>query len=368
MKNILTLFFFASMAMFHAQVGAAVLTVSNVTGRPAQHSNLQAAVDAASQGDTLLITGGGANYGNLTLTKRLVLIGEGIHNNAVVMDYLYLRKYSSTIGSDSSRFYGINMYVVDPNGEFSGAAGGQRSMNNFIFERCVVRGEVWLHSAPETHRNFTFRHCRFDSWVYVKSDLENILFTNCIFNESSLMPHYYQQNVYLNAQVVVRNSIFLNQTNGFRYNSWNNSYYISGLVLENNIFYRAEPTGCNNCFWYNNLSYANQQVSALPPPGWGGTGSGNLENVDPLFNNFPFNFSNPNASFDWSHNYGLQSGSPAMGTGTNGTNIGLWGGVDAVTQLPSEPKTPAVTELNIPVSTVPVGGTLQINLRAVSRD
>lgn len=370
MKNIFTLLIFFYMAMFHAQVGAAVLTVSNVTSRPAQYTNLQAAVDAASQGDTLLITGGGANYGSLTLNKRLVLIGEGIRNNGVVMDYLYLRKYSATIGSDSSRFYGLNMYQVNTNGDFAGASGGQRSMNNFIFERCIVREWANLQEGSETIRDITFRHCLFQGGVLLKFDVDNVLLTNCVFSGASIVNQgchsYYGGGNSFNSEVVVSNSIFLNRTSSVFYATWCNQ--IRGVVLENNIFYRSEPTGCYDCYWYNNLTYANAQVSALPPPGYGGTGSGNLENVDPLFNNFPFNFSNPDAQFSWNHNYGLQTGSPALGTGTNGTNIGLWGGVDAVTQLPSEPKTPAVTELNIPVSTVPVGGTLQINLRAVSRD
>lgn len=367
MKTIYTILLFAFMALFHVRVDAAVITVSNVISRPAQHSSLQAAVDAASPGDTLLITGGGGNYGSVTMVKTLVLIGEGIRNTAVVMDYLYLRKYSPTMGSDSSRFYGLNMHSVSINGDFTGAAGGQRSMNNFIFERCIVRQWAGLYEGSETIRDITFRHCRFETAVLIKFDVDNVLLTNCVFNGAAIASYNYGGTGF-NLEVVVSNSIFLNRTSSvfYRHSYWLEE--VRGLVLENNIFYRSEPTGCYDCYWYNNLTYANAQVSALPPPGYGGTGSGNLENLDPLFNHFPFNFSNPNAEFSWGHNYGLQTGSPALGTGTNGTNIGLWGGLYAVTQLPSEPKTPAVTELSIPVSTVPVGGTLQINLRAVSRD
>ncbi len=371
MKTIYTLLLFAFMALFHVRVDAAVITVSNVTSRPAQHSSLQAAIDAASPGDTLLITGGGGNYGSVTMVKTLVLIGEGIRNTEVVIDFLYLRKYSPIMGSDSSRFYGLNMYQVNFNGDFTGAAVGQTSMNNFIFERCVVREWANLNEGQGTIRDITFRHCLFQGGLLIKFDVNNVLLTNCVFNGAAIATGDCSGGGTLNSEVVVSNSIFLNRTSSIFYNIhyWcYGSGQIRGLVLENNIFYRSEPTGCFDCYWYNNLTYANTQVSALPPPGHGGTGSGNLENVDPLFNNFPFSFSNPNTSFSWDHNYGLQTGSPALGTGTNGTNIGLWGGLYAVTQLPSEPKTPAVTELSIPVSTVPVGGTLQINLRAVSRD
>lgn len=74
------------------------------------------------------------------------------------------------------------------------------------------------------------------------------------------------------------------------------------------------------------------------------------------------------ANHSFSHDYGLQVGFLAIGTGTNGTQIGLTGGNSPVNNIQKNPKIPAVTELTIPVSSVPTGGTLQINLKAVTRD
>jgi hypothetical protein len=87
-------------------------------------------------------------------------------------------------------------------------------------------------------------------------------------------------------------------------------------------------------------------------------------NQNPLFTTFPA----LGADFAWAQNYALLAGSPAIGTGTNGTDIGINSGNSPVTQLYKYAKIPAVTSLTIPVSSVPVGGTLQINIQAVSRD
>ncbi|MCK5520150.1 MAG: hypothetical protein KAI81_03480 [Candidatus Marinimicrobia bacterium] len=55
---------------------ADVLTVNNISNTGAQYSTLQAAHDAASTGDTLSI-GASLTYGDLTMTKRLVIMGPG---------------------------------------------------------------------------------------------------------------------------------------------------------------------------------------------------------------------------------------------------------------------------------------------------
>lgn len=359
MKNIFTLILLAIVALFHAQVLATVHTVSNVSGRPAQYSSLQSAVDAATTGDTLLITGGGSSYGDITINKRLVLFGEGVRSNVVNIGSLYLRKFNPQIGANGSRFYGIQVNsTVNFDGGFSGAVSGQYVMEDFIFERCYINhfhiagsGNNWPYYEPV--KNVVLRHCWFGNSInFYYTIPENIQITNCIFNGAYIGQSSAQN---LNAQVSIRNSLFLNRTTSvFRDN-------VGGIVLENNIFYRAEPSGCQACVFNNNLTYLCNDNNI---PTSGSQGSGNIVNANPLFVNFPALGGNAT----WSHNFGFQTGSPAIGTGTNGTNIGLFGGNAPVTMLPSEPKIPAVTELTIPVGSVPVGGTLQINLQAISRD
>ncbi len=111
----------------------------------------------------------------------------------------------------------------------------------------------------------------------------------------------------------------------------------------------------------NNLTFANSS-NALP---YGSNvGSGNIVGADPKFASFPV----VGSGFSWSYDFVLLAGSPAIGTGTNGTNIGLTGGnAPVVHNLFGNSKLPVVTSITVPVSSVPVGGTLQINLKANTR-
>ena len=63
------------------QVTATVRTVNNSTSlpvNPGQYTTISAAITAASAGDTILVTGNVASYGeNLNISKKLTLIGTG---------------------------------------------------------------------------------------------------------------------------------------------------------------------------------------------------------------------------------------------------------------------------------------------------
>jgi hypothetical protein len=143
--------------------------------------------------------------------------------------------------------------------------------------------------------------------------------------------------------------------------------YLQEAVFENNIWYKSELVNSSgtpnviNCTFNNNLTYL-CNVNTLPPTN--NIGSGNIVNQNPLFTTYPA----LGGDHTWTQNYALLAGSPALGTGTNGTDIGINSGNAPVTQLLKYAKIPAVTSLTIPVSSVPVGGTLQINIQAVSRD
>ena len=66
-------------------VHATVLRVSNVSGSTAPYSTVQAALDAAQEGDTIMLDASGTDYGKITITKRIALIGPGfwLQNNGI---------------------------------------------------------------------------------------------------------------------------------------------------------------------------------------------------------------------------------------------------------------------------------------------
>jgi hypothetical protein len=83
-KIILTLVAFCA-AM---TANATILRVSNVNGSSAPYSTIQAAHDAASAGDTIMVDGSNTRYGLTEVSKQLVFIGPGfwINENGLVQE------------------------------------------------------------------------------------------------------------------------------------------------------------------------------------------------------------------------------------------------------------------------------------------
>lgn len=341
-------------------VNATVWTVSNNADRPAQFTGIQAAIDAASPGDTLLITGGQYN-GTLTMVKNLVIYGESIEASEFPITYIYgtlnINRFNSSLSASGSRFYGLQFSTVTISGNFSGAGAGQKTIDDIIFERCTFLSTI--NQFPEDQlSNITYRNCLFKNntiyATYYSANLSNMLMTNCVFDNVNFTDDSFGGATDVNGNIVVRNSMFLNRT----FNCFN---ALAEMVLENNIFYKAEPTGLVTSTFNNNLTYL---CNSNTIPYGNNIGSGNIVNQAPELTNYPA----LGAAHSWSWDYTPQAGSPCLGNGTNGSDIGISGGNAPVANLPRYAKIPGVTLLDIPVSSVPVGGTLQINIEAESRD
>ncbi|MDA0882973.1 MAG: hypothetical protein O2984_06650, partial [Bacteroidetes bacterium] len=321
---------------------------------------VQAAHDAASPGDTLLVTGSTTSYSTLTLVKPLVVYGEsidGVDFPKTTISTINFRRLNSSLSSSGSRVYGLQVSNFYFDGTFTGYSAGQAILEDFIIERCRVSGgTVYQYDGLS---NLTFRNCWFSGGTMTigfpqNPNISNLIFTNNVIDNFSFAGGY--SNMDFNGNIVFRNNLFINRTS----NAFNSN--MQEIVLENNIFYRAEPTGLVNSTFNNNLSYLCNNNDL---PYGSNVGSGNLVNVDPNLANYP---ALGGAGHSWDWDYSLQAGSPAISTGTNGSDIGINSGNSPVANLYTYAKIPAVTSLDIPVSSVPVGGTLQINIQAVSRD
>lgn len=335
-------------------------TLSNDPNRPAQYSNLQTAIDQCNSGDTLIIYASNSNYnlsGNsFTFYKQLYIIGEGM--NSTVLSLSTGANYLFNNLSSGSFISGIRILS---NVYFSAAS----TITNITFDRCDLSDELYF-SAPL--QNINFYNCLIGVCYFNNANVTNINFDNCIFQQSyvntiSLTVSYLNSLLFygysnaFNQQVKIRNSIFLGAATSMFSNC-------NGFKLENCIFYKADPSGTiTNSIFNNCLTYLCNN-NALPPAGSGNTGTGNVINQNPLFINFPA----LGGDFSWSHNYGLQAGSPADNTGTGGTDIGLTGGNYPLNQLKQNSRLPVVTSVSLPNSSVPINGTLQGNIKAKVRN
>jgi hypothetical protein len=99
-------------------------------------------------------------------------------------------------------------------------------------------------------------------------------------------------------------------------------------------------------------------------PGSGNLGSGNIVDANPVFTNFPLQ----GGALSYSHDFTLLPGSPAIGAGTDGTDIGILGGMLPF-DVGANPYFPQMMEVSLPSgSSVPAGGTLNVHFKARKQD
>jgi hypothetical protein len=163
-----------------------------------------------------------------------------------------------------------------------------------------------------------------------------------------------------------------------------NNNYLFNIILSNNIYVRSSGNAMSQtvlCTYNNNLSSQSTIGSAseynptnnfvttyIGSGGGSNSGAGNQAGVDPLFQNVT-----NSDSYVTTFNYRLAAGSPGKNAGTDGTDLGIYGGsypfpsggaVGSGFDTSAMPPIPQVTEMNILNSTVPVNGTLNVNVKA----
>jgi len=347
---------------------ATVHTVSNDPNNPAQYSGVQAAINAANPGDTIYVQAtyvtlqngtyqnAGTNYGNITINKRIVLIGSGYNPSQDIA-------YISTLGTVT--FDTVNAVVGTSATGASGSVvsgfyiNGNVNMQNYTtnvyatnltLERCLISGSVNLYYSNNTivqQNVFTT-----GAPLYLGSNT-NLVVRNNIFNA----PIYaFYNGVIVNFILTNNNFIgYVTTPNTAAYSLFP-SYTPSNVVITNNIFFAVDPTGANNSTFNNNMTW----VDANPtlPPGTTNVGSGNFSNTNPTFVNYPSTSQN----YSTTYNFQLAAGSPGKNAGTDGTDIGVYGGIGFVAS--GAPNVPYIEHFVINNSSISVGQNLNSTIEA----
>ena len=196
-----TLLFLAAISIAVA-ANAKILRVSNVPGSSAPYTSIDAAHDAASAGDTIMVDGSslkyGGNKGEYNITKKLVIIGPGywLVENDVIEE-----------GSSSAYIYNLNLKA----------------------EGIVVKGmEIWklnVHNAQAV-----INRCKID-YINFGSGADNGVVCQC----------YITEHVYGNETnyIQITNNIFTSVT-GMAGDYIFNSLYNS-LISYNTFRHRKVP-------------------------------------------------------------------------------------------------------------------------------
>ncbi len=341
------------LCLLHLVLSATTHTVSNAAHLPAQFSTIQSAHDAASAGDTLLISATGMSYGDLTLTKQLSIIGStfipglaaqlstvyfaGASCDGTLLQSIYLGSVQIPTGITQTNFsnhiirrcYISSIYVATDSGT------NANHFYNWIIEGCVfyATGSTW-------NMNTSYGYSRF----------ENFTFRNNVFNGILLDLKYCS----------LKNNVFLGSNPG--------ESCVGGLefcTFANNIVYGKGAAGGQNNVYNNNVTFGatnnSFDIPANPSNFPNNIGSNNFEGVDPMFMNVT-----ANSNFNLNSDYSLQAGSPAIGAGDNGQDCGVYDG-SGIFRMDGEPDIPVVRSVTIPGGNiVPAQSTFQITVNSVS--
>jgi hypothetical protein len=374
MKNLLFILVCLSVSLSSV---AAVRTVSNNPTRPAQFTTFAAAQTASANGDTIYIYGSPFQYPDITIGKRLVIIGAGYNPNnqfgqPTNIANIILFRDTGVNNASGTVITGILTGRLDISGIMS---------NSIRVFRCRFIGYINMRGgSPSGYA---------DSWI-----LYNNIFQSYIYGGASTRTDASATNI------VLANNIF--GTNGYLYGfnsntiildhniflGANNLYQTFNIIVTNNIFTRTTgtvfygaTTGPVLCTFNNNLSYlttiadptnytpSTSFVNTFTGTGGGSNfGGGNIVGQDPLY----VSVSNFN-DYVATANYRLQASSLGKNAGTDATDLGIYGGSypfpsggapGSGYDTSPMPPIPQVTELNIQNATVPVNGTLNVNVKA----
>jgi hypothetical protein len=360
---------------------ATIRTVSNNPAQPAQFSTFADAQSASVDGDTIYIQGSPFQYTTITVTKRLVIVGAGFAPNnsdgqpTNILNILLSR--SGGVNASGSTIMGLLTGNIGPEGS-SLACDNITLLRNRFFNSTIAL--TLNNSSSGTYAK---------GWIIVNNIFQgrvdggsnatspsplNILFANNIFIGQNI-------NGFNSATVIIDHNLFLGVSGGG---------VIRGLynvIVSNNIFSRslgfvfdASSASIVNCTFNNNLSNlttiapptiynpANSFANFVPSVGGSNTASGNIIGQNPLFalNTNPDDYS----TLD---NYRLQATSPGKNAGTDGTDLGIYGGsypfpsggaIGSGFDTRPVPPVPQVTNVNIQNPTLVPGAQLKVTIQA----
>ena len=318
--------FSAFFVLFAIYTNAAIIRVNNQPGISANATTLQGAHDIANIGDTIHLESSTLDYGAVTLTKQLVIIGTGyfLGSNPQTQALLAGSKIGSIYfdaGSENSVIMGC---------EISGKIYFRTS--NICVMRNKINGnfEIGNSTSGANLTNFLIKQNYISWYAYNQGTLINNFNNPYVSNlhiKNNILIQTYTGGSY---NILELNANFSgNIENNVIQNANSNSISIYNFTLKNNILNQG-AVSLGNCQTFNNIANYTQF----------GTQDGNQSNV--VFQDL-FVGSTTTSPDGY---YQLSVSSLASGAGENGTDCGVFGGSDPYV-LSGMPGVPAIYYFSI---------------------
>jgi hypothetical protein len=342
-------------------VKATVHTVSNDVNNPAQYTSAQTAHDAASIGDTLLVYGSTTNYGSLTIKKRIVLIGAGYYpnnqfGNATSFSSISLDSLTGVSGASNSEISGIYCESITSNIICNHVNIHRNKMNHWISlnNHACKNWKIFNNIFVQYSTNSYYHNA-----INGIGNSINTLISNNIFIENKYISN-------ANSSTLITNNLFITGNNSYGSGSYSFKS-CSNSTITNNIFYQRKTTedaSCSQNTLSNNIGYGTAAIVT------GTNMGGNNSIADPKFI-----LVGTNQGFDYSDNYALQASSPALNAGSDGTDIGIYGGsfpfphgYGNTYRYAPMPNVPIIMNLNLNTTNIPQNTNLNFTIKARKGD
>lgn len=309
---------------------ATVYRVSNVSGINvgSGFTSISAAQTAALAGDTLLVEGSVQNYGSITLTKKLILIGTGyfLSGNSQTQANLATSKLIGLVFNSGCSGSIVCGFEINGNVDIN--------IGNITVKRNIVNGNIVVYGNSSGINQVQIIQ------NYINGSVNGYSYNNYNINNLNILNNYINNNsnLYSNTQGKMANNIF--KANISSYN----------FIYQNNIFYSltTQIDSITNTF-FNNISNSN----FIP------FNNNNKRNIS-MTNVFVSSIGNSTDG-----QYQLSATSPAKLAGNDSLDCGMFGGLDPYV-LSGIPEIPAIYELNVPINGTATTNGMNVTIKAKS--
>ena len=340
---------FSFLISSHFLIGK-VITVNNSDTKIAQYSDLQTAIDNAGLDDTIYVHPSPNPYTNgsqnVNINRKLTIIGGGY--NPTETQYGW---------STEIPMLNLDSVPSDP------ITGNKFPISGTKIIGCHITG--WLdYQMTDFKTNITLERCMIANLQVRGTGYEII---NCIIgslivnNFSSLIAsnNFIGTVSQSNKLVIFTNNIFYPKGGAGAFSG------ITYANFSNNIFYSNKPEPASYCTFNNNFMVHSEVWT--PIPNLTNTGGGNFNNLNPQFvaGNLPTSIPITDLpKFNWALNTSGTSPSKGIKAGTDGTDIGIYGGAYPMPNLTGASPLPQITRMNLFNSVLPKTDKLKVSFKA----
>jgi hypothetical protein len=316
---------------------ASTFTVDNRPGRAADFNDLQEAIATVLPGSTLYVMGSQFSYGSINLTKPLTIYGPGYflgENDIAIAEANHANLNSLTIGSGGSGSRLIGLHI-----------GG-----TFSWDNTTINGAT----------DISFQRCRFFHGVSVGSSsrVERLSFEQCVIGRSGT-----SLSLAGAGNVLISNSLV-------QFVSFSNDR--SDLTVDQSVFggMNVQNATVRNTIFtsHSDVTFTGATVieHCLRPGNLLPEGNGNINgaNLDLVFAGW--NSGSPPGSMTpdtWTQLVNTPL-NPALGAGTNGQDLGMYGG-NFPYVVSGVPPLPRISSLSAP-AVIGVGESITVDVEVES--